>query len=77
MLVQAKDIIQLSRVLLLSMEVYQGLYITAGNLPFYEAMLNLIEQPNMDSVVNQVNQLIRNYNCSVHLPLWPKQINQV
>mmetsp|Transcript_40612 Transcript_40612/g.45381 ORF Transcript_40612/g.45381 Transcript_40612/m.45381 type:complete len:140 (-) Transcript_40612:897-1316(-) len=47
MLAQTKDMIRTTRVLLLSMESYQGAHITANNLPFLEAMLNLTERPSV------------------------------
>ena len=74
MLAQIKDMIRTTRVLLLSMESYKGAYITANNLPFSEAMLNLTERPSVNSILNEVHQLTRNYNCSPHLPLWMKLI---
>ena len=74
MTAQTKDMIWTTRVLLLSMKAYQGAYITANNLPFSEAMINLTEKPSVDSIVNQIDQLTCNYNCSPHLSLSLKLI---
>ena len=74
MLLQTKDMIQTSQVLLLSMKDYKGDYLIADNIPFSTAILNLTERPGASSIVNQVNQITRNYNCSPHLPLWLKLV---
>jgi len=38
------------------------------------AVINLTERPSSESIVNQIFQITRDYNCSPHLPLWMKFI---
>ena len=65
---------QKSRVLLLSIKDYRGEYHLVNDITFSAAMLDLTEQPGVGSIVNQVTQLTRIYNFSLHLPLWLKLI---
>ena len=71
---QTKDMVRTTKVLLLSMQDYQGQPIIVDNLPLSTCMLDLTERPGLSNISNQVSQITQNYNCSPHMPLWLKLI---
>ena len=71
---QTKDTVRTTRVLLLSLEDYQGQHIIVDNLPFSTCMLDLTVRPGLPHIANQVLQITQDYNCSPHIPLWLKLI---
>ena len=74
MLAQTKDSIRTTKVLLLSMEGYEGQPVIADKLHFSTAMEDLTERPSLGHISNQVLQITQHYNCSPHIPLWLKMI---
>ena len=71
---QTKDTIRTTKVLLLSMDWYEGQPIIADELHFSTAMEGLTERLSLGHISNQVLQITQHYNCFPHMPLWLKMI---
>lgn len=72
MLVQTKNMIRTSRVLLLSIQDYnyKGELVITDKIPFSTCMMDLMEQPGVANIINKSMQITQFYNYPPHIQLW-------